>query len=80
MNYFNVTAIMLASIHMRASRRENTYSDMWEYLEIKWISMACIFVGKEKEEVCVGGGGEKTTHKGGEKKRGGTTSWFLAYK
>ena len=48
MNYFNVVAIMLASIHMRVSRGENTYSDVWEYLEIKWISMACILVGKAK--------------------------------
>jgi len=48
MNYFNVAAIMLVSIGMRASRGENTYSDVWEYLEIKWISMACILVGKVK--------------------------------
>ncbi|MFC2539542.1 hypothetical protein [Neisseria sicca] len=48
MNYFNVAAIMLVSIGMRASRGENTYSDVWEYLEIEWISMACILVGKVK--------------------------------
>ena len=48
MNYFNVTAIMLASIGMRIGWGGNTYSDVWEYFEIKWISMACILVGKAK--------------------------------
>ena len=52
MNYFNVVAIMLVSIGMRASRQENTYSDVCEYLEIKWISMACILVGKAKAIRC----------------------------
>ena len=35
MNYFNVTAIMLASIGMRIGWGGNTYSDVWEYFEIK---------------------------------------------
>lgn len=52
MNYFNVTAIMLVSIDMRTGWGENTYSDMWEYLEIKWISMAFILVGKAKAIRC----------------------------
>ena len=66
MNYFNVAAIMLVSIGMRASRGENSYSDVWEYLEIKWISMACILVGKVKAK--------------GRLKNFQTTSWFLACK
>ena len=79
MNYFNVAAIMLASIHMRASRRENTYSDMWEYLEIKWISMACIFVGKAKTIRCFALELAINPFKR-RLKNFQTTSWFLAYK
>ena len=79
MNYFNVTAIMLASIHMRASRRENTYSDMWEYLEIKWISMACIFVGNAKAIRCFALELAINPFKR-RLKNFQTTSWFLACK
>ncbi len=79
MNYFNVTAIMLVSIHMRASRRENTYSDMWEYLEIKWISMVCIFVGNAKAIRCFALELAINPFKR-RLKNFQTTSWFLAYK
>ncbi|WP_060975361.1 hypothetical protein [Neisseria mucosa] len=79
MNYFNVAAIMLASIHMRASRRENTYSDMWEYLEIKWISMAFILVGKAKAIRCFALELAINPFKR-RLKNFQTTSWFLAYK
>lgn len=79
MNYFNVATIMLVSIHMRASRRENTYSDMWEYLEIKWISMACIFVGNAKAIRCFALELAITPFKR-RLKNFQTTSWFLACK
>ena len=79
MNYFNVAAIMLASIHMRASRRENTYSDMWEYLEIKWISMAFILVGKAKAIRCFALELAINPFKR-RLKNFQTTSWFIAYK
>ena len=79
MNYFNVAAIMLASIHMRASRRENTYSDMWEYLEIKWISMAFILVGKAKAIRCFALELAINPFKR-RLKNFQTASWFLAYK
>jgi hypothetical protein len=64
---------------MRASRRENTYSDMWEYLEIKWISMACIFVGKAKAIRCFALELAINPFKR-RPKNFQTTSWFLAYK
>lgn len=79
MNYFNVVAIMLVSIHMRASRRENTYSDVWEYLEIKWISMVCIFVGNAKAIRCFALELAINPFKR-RLKNFQTTSWFLAYK
>ena len=79
MNYFNVVAIMLVSIHMRASRRENTYSDVWEYLEIKWISMACIFVGNAKTIRCFALELVINPFKR-RLKNFQTTSWFLACK
>ena len=79
MNYFNVTAIMLVSIGMRTGRRENTYSDMWEYLEIKWISMACIFVGKAKAIRCFALELAINPFKR-RLKNFQTTSWFLACK
>ena len=79
MNYFNVTAIMLVSIDMRASRGENTYSDMWEYLEIKWISMAFILVGKAKEIRCFALELAINPFKR-RLKNFQTTSWFLACK
>ena len=79
MNYFNVTTIMLVSIHMRASRRENTYSDVWEYLEIKWISMVCIFVGNAKAIRCFALELAINPFKR-RLKNFQTTSWFLAYK
>lgn len=52
MNYFNIIAIMLVSIGMGTGWGENTYSDVWEYFEIKWISMACILVGKAQAIRC----------------------------
>ena len=79
MNYFNVVAIMLVSIHMRASRRENTYSDMWEYLEIKWISMVGILVGKAKAIRCFVLELAINPFKR-RLKNFQTTSWFLACK
>ncbi|QMT39013.1 hypothetical protein [Neisseria sicca] len=79
MNYFNVVAIMLVSIHMRASRRENTYSDVWECLEIKWISMVCIFVGNAKAIRCFALELAINPFKR-RLKNFQTTSWFLAYK
>ena len=79
MNYFNVVAIMLVSIHMRASRRENTYSDVWEYLEIKWISMVGILVGKAKAIRCFALELAINPFKR-RLKNFQTTSWFLAYK
>ncbi|PLA40752.1 hypothetical protein CYK00_04085 [Neisseria sicca] len=79
MNYFNVVAIMLVSIHMRASRGENTYSDVWEYLEIKWISMVCIFVGNAKAIRCFALELAINPFKR-RLKNFQTTSWFLAYK
>ena len=79
MNYFNMVAIMFASIHMRASRGENTYSDVWEYFEIKWISMACILVGKAKAIRCFALELAINPFKR-RLKNFQTTSWFLAYK
>ncbi|EGQ77093.1 MULTISPECIES: hypothetical protein [Neisseria] len=79
MNYFNVVAIMLVSIHMRASRRENTYSDVWEYLEIKWISMVGILVGKAKAIRCFALELAINPFKR-RLKNFQTTSWFLACK
>ena len=79
MNYFNVVAIMLVSIHMRASRRENTYSDVWEYLEIKWISMLGILVGKAKAIRCFALELAISPFKR-RLKNFQTTSWFLACK
>ncbi len=79
MNYFNVVAIMLVSIHMRASWRENTYSDVWECLEIKWISMVCIFVGNAKAIRCFALELAINPFKR-RLKNFQTTSWFLAYK
>ncbi|MGY5236305.1 MULTISPECIES: hypothetical protein [Neisseria] len=79
MNYFNVAAIMLVSIGMRASRRENTYSDVCEYLEIKWISMACILVGKAKAIRCFALELAINPFKR-RLKNFQTTSWFLACK
>ena len=79
MNYFNVVAIMLVSIHMRASRGENTYSDVWKYLEIKWISMVCIFVGNAKAIRCFALELAINPFKR-RLKNFQTTSWFLAYK
>ena len=42
MNYFNVDAVVPVPIYMRTGWVENTYSEMWEYLEIKWISVSGI--------------------------------------
>ena len=36
MNYFNVDAVDPVPIYVRTGWGENTYSEMWEYFEIKY--------------------------------------------
>ncbi|EET44362.1 hypothetical protein NEISICOT_01833 [Neisseria sicca ATCC 29256] len=52
---------------------------MWECLEIKWISMVCIFVGNAKAIRCFALELAINPFKR-RLKNFQTTSWFLAYK
>ena len=49
MNYFNVAAIMLASIHMRASRGENTIQICGNILKLNGFQWLVFLLVKQKQ-------------------------------